>query len=97
MNVLKKQRQDEADARRQVETAHNALRAEKQKQEQKTAEVAKGSSRLATSYKEVHELATKLHEQLKESGADAKKLPKLPEIDKKMLEEIEQLGTNGKK
>jgi colicin import membrane protein len=89
MNALKKQKQDEADARRQVETAHNALRAEKQKQEQKTAEVAKSTGRLATQYKELHELATKLQ--------DAKKLPKVPELDKKLIEEIEQLGTNGKK
>jgi colicin import membrane protein len=97
MNVLKKQKQDEADARRQVEGAHNTLRAEKQKQEQKTAEVQKSSGKLATQHRDLHTLALKLHEQLKAEAKDANGLPKVPELDSKLLEEVEQLAANGKK
>jgi chromosome segregation ATPase len=95
MNQLKKQRQDEADARRQVETAHNSLRADKQKQEQKTAEVQKSSGKLATQFRDLHALASKLHEQLKAEAKDAKGLPKVPELDTKLLDEVEQLAANG--
>ena len=59
--------------------------------------VQKSSTKLATQYRELHELTLKLHEQLKASAEDAKQLPKVPELDTKLLEEVEQTGTNGKK
>jgi colicin import membrane protein len=92
MNVFKKQKQEEADARRQVETALNTLRTEKRQQDQKLA----SSQKLVTQYRDLHALSAKLHEQLKPLVADAKDLPMLPELDTKLLEEIEP-AANAKK
>src|ERR1044071_8983920 len=90
MNVLKKQKQEEADARRQVETALNALRAEKRQQEQQMADVQRNAAKLIGQHRELHELSLKLHEQLKPlvpEGSEAP--PSVPELDTKLLEEIE--------
>lgn len=90
MNLLKKQKQDEADARRQVETALNTLRTEKRKQDQELTESQEKATKLAERYRETHALAAKLHEQLKPHVAE-KELPALPAIDAKLLgDEVEE-------
>lgn len=102
MNVLKKQKQEEADTRRQIEASLNTLRAEKRQQDQKLSDVTASSAKLAGQHRELHELCSKLHEQVKSLAKDAKDLPAVPELDAKLLEEIEQsgkadaAGTNGK-
>jgi chromosome segregation ATPase len=90
MGVLKKQKQQEADARRDVEAALNKLRTEKRQQDQKAADVLRNGARLAGRYRDLHALTLKLHEQLQPLDGDAKSLPAIPELDTSLLEAIEQ-------
>ncbi len=98
MNVLKKQKQEEADVRRQIEASLNTLRIEKRQQDQKVVSAEK----LATQYRELHAVSLKLHEQAKAALPDAKDLPTVPELDTKLLENLGaavadegKAGTNG--
>ena len=90
MSALKKQKQDEADGRREVESALNALRTEKRQQDQKSADVLRNGATLASRYRDLRELSLKLHEQLQSLVEDAKSLPQIPELDTALLEAIEQ-------
>ena len=87
MNTFKKQKQDEADARREVEASFQTLRREKQQQDQKTASVQENSAKLVTQYRDVHALSLKLHDQLK--SLEAKDLPVVPELDDTLIQAIE--------
>jgi colicin import membrane protein len=95
MNVLKKQKQEEADTRRQIEASLNTLRTDKRQQDQKLSDTAASAAKLAEQYRELHGLCVKLHEQAKSLVTDAKDLPAVPELDEKLLEEIEAAGANG--
>ena len=90
MNTLKKQKQEEADARRQVESALNTLRTEKRQQDQRLADVLRNGATLVSRHRDLHALSLKLHEQLKPLVEDAKSLPEIPELDTNLLEAIEQ-------
>jgi chromosome segregation ATPase len=90
MGVLKKQKQQEADARRDVEAALNKLRSEKRQQDQKTADVLRNGATLAGRYRDLHALTLKLHEQLQPLVGDPKSLPAIPELDTNLVEAIEQ-------
>ncbi len=90
MGVLKKQKQQEADARRDVEAALNKLRTEKRQQDQKTADLLRNGATLVGRYRDLHALALKLHEQLQPLVGDATSLPAIPELDANLLEAIEQ-------
>ena len=90
MNALKKQKQEEADARRQVESALNTLRTEKRQQDQRSADVLRSGATLVSRYRDLHALSLKLHEQLQPLVEDAKSLPQIPELDTNLLEAIEQ-------
>jgi colicin import membrane protein len=90
MNTLKKQKQEEADARRQVEAALNALRAEKRQQDQKSADVLRNGATLVSRYRDLRTLSLQLREQLQPLVEDAKSLPEIPELDTELLEAIEQ-------
>jgi colicin import membrane protein len=90
MNVLKKQKQEEADMRRQIEASLNTLRTEKRQQDQKVADGQRNSEKLITLYRDLHAVSAQLHERAKAALPDAKDLPALPELDSKLLEEIEQ-------
>ncbi len=89
MNVLKKQKQEEADARRAVEVALAALRKDKQQQDKTFASLTESSAKLLTQHRELHALTTTIHEQLKPLVTDAAALPALPELDTKLLESVE--------
>lgn len=89
MNTLKKQRQEEAEARRVVEASFQTLRKEKQEQDQKLMRLTENSAKLAGKFRELHEAATKLHEQLTPLVADAKQVPAVPMLDEDLLEAIE--------
>jgi len=84
MNVLKKQKQEEADMRRQIESSLNTLRTEKRQQDQKVASAEK----LATQYRDLHAITVTLHERAKGALPDAKDLPAVPELDTKLLESL---------
>ena len=86
MNVLKKQKQEEADLRREIETSLNTLRNEKKQQDQKAA----AGEKLATQYRELHEISVKLHERAKTVLPDASDLPAVPELDAKLMESLGQ-------
>ncbi len=88
MNQLKKQRQEEADARRDIETSFTTLRKEKTEQDTKLTRMTDSTGRLVTTYKELHESAAKIHAQLQPLVQDAKDLPVLPDLHEKLLEEI---------
>jgi chromosome segregation ATPase len=90
MGVLKKQKQQEADARRDVEAALNKLRTEKRQQDQKTADLLRNGATLAGRYRDLHALTLKLHEQLQPLVGDATSLPAIPELDATLLEAIAQ-------
>lgn len=84
MNVLKKQKQEEADLRREIETSLNTLRTEKKQQDQKAA----AGEKLAAQYRDLHEISVKLHERAKTALPDEKDLPAVPELDAKLLESL---------
>lgn len=86
MNVLKKQKQEEADLRREIESSLNTLRTEKKQQDQKAA----AGEKLAAQYRELHEISLKLHERARTALPDAKDLPIVPELDTKLLESLGQ-------
>ena len=90
MNTLKKQKQEEADARRQVESALNALRTEKRQQDQRLADVLRNGATLVSRYRDLHALSLQLHEQLQSLVKDAKNLAEIPELDTNLLEAIER-------
>jgi hypothetical protein len=90
MNALKKQKQEEADARRQVESALNTLRTEKRQQDQRSADMLRNGATLVSRYRDLHALSLRLHEQLQPLVEDAKTLPEIPELDTDLLEAIEQ-------
>jgi len=96
MKSLKKEKQDEADARRQLEISFGTLRKEKQEQDKELSELHENATKLGTVYSELHGFVTKLHEQLKPLVADASEVPTLPELDSKLLESIEQTKTKPK-
>jgi chromosome segregation ATPase len=89
MNTLKKQKQEEADGRRLIETALNALRTEKRQQDQKLVDLQKNVTALATRYRDLHAASLKLREDAAASAADANSLPAVPDLDAKLLEAIE--------
>jgi colicin import membrane protein len=89
MNTFKKQKQEEADAKREVEASFQTLRKEKQEQDQKYTRLTENSGKLVTKFREVHEVAAKLHEQLKPLAKAAKDIPAVPMIDDDLLEAIE--------
>lgn len=98
MNRLKKEKQEEADARRQVESALNALRTEKRQQDQRSADALRNGATLVSRYRDLHALSLTLHEQLQPLVEDTKSLPGIPELDTDLLEAIEQpVDSNSKR
>jgi len=90
MAALKKQKQEEAEARRQIESALNTLRTEKRQQDQRLADALRDGATLVSRYRDLHALALKVHEQLQPLVEDAKSLPEIPELDTNLLQAIEQ-------
>ena len=84
MNVLKKQKQEEADLRREIESSLNTLRTEKKQVDAKAA----AGEKLATQYRDLHGITVTLHERAKAALPDAKDLPAVPELDAKLLESL---------
>lgn len=88
MNVLKKQKQEEADARRDIETALGVARKEKQQQDKLLAALRDSSGKLLKQHRDLHELSLKLHTELKAVAKDAD-VPAVPDLDTALLESIE--------
>lgn len=91
LKTLKKEKQDEADLRKQIETSFNAVRKEKQDQDKELTELREirdNSLKLVPQHRELHELTSKLHAQLKPLLKDDSELAELPVLDTKLLEAI---------
>jgi chromosome segregation ATPase len=84
MNVLKKQKQEEADLRREIESSLNTLRTEKKQADAK----ASAGEKLAPVYRDLHAIAVTLHERATAALPEAKDLPAVPELDAKLLESL---------
>ncbi|MGD9841657.1 MAG: hypothetical protein AB7Q04_10555 [Steroidobacteraceae bacterium] len=100
LKSLKKEKQDEADTRKKIETSFNALRKEKQDQDKELTElreVRDNSLKLAAQHRELHELSSKLHTQLKPLVKDEQDLPALTDLDTKLLESIAPTDKDEKK
>lgn len=65
LKALRKEKQDEADGRRQAETNMGTLRKEKQQTDEQLTKANDKNAKLVTAYTDTHTLAGKLHEQLK--------------------------------
>ncbi len=78
LKVLKKQKDDESTARKQVELNVTSLRKEKRQLEQRLSEIQENSKKLVTQHRELHE----------QFGTDTNEKP-LPELDEELLETIE--------
>jgi colicin import membrane protein len=89
MNVLKKQKQEEADARRAVEASLATLRKDKQAQDKVLAGLTENAAKLVAKHKELHALATSLHGDLKPLLTGDAKAQDVPELDTKLIESIE--------
>lgn len=89
MNTFKKQKQEEADARRQIETELNKLRNEKRQQDTKLTDLQRNGTTLVGRYKDLHAVAMQMQEQLKPLVQDAKSVPEVAPIDTTLLEAID--------
>jgi colicin import membrane protein len=100
LKQLKKEKQDEADLRKQIEAQFNTVRKEKQDQDKELTELKElkeNALKLATAHRELHDTASKLHTQLKPLVKDDSELPVLPELDFKTLEAISPTDKDEKK
>jgi chromosome segregation ATPase len=96
LKALRKEKQDEADGRRQAEATMGTLRKEKQQADEQLSKANEKNAKLVTAYTDTHQLASKLHEQLKPLLKDEAELPALPELDKSLTEEVKDEPTKGK-
>lgn len=99
LKALKKEKMDEADARKEAAAAAAALRKDKQKLEQQVKDMQAAqdnAAKLAEKYRELHTLCTDLQAQLKPLVEDAKALPVVPMLDVAVLESIEKAGEEEK-
>jgi hypothetical protein len=96
LKALRKEKQDEADGRRQAESKMTSLRKEKQQSDEQLTKANDKNAKLLSAYTDAHQLASKLHEQLKPLLTDEKELPTLPELDKALTEEAKDEHTKGK-
>jgi len=85
LRVLKKQKDDEALARKQAESTIRSLRKENKQLEQTAKESDDKTANLAEQYRELHKLCETLHEQLKPLVDDEKNLPAIPELNEELL------------
>lgn len=89
LRELKKQKQEEADARKVLEASLNSTRHAKRESEQKTKAALANATKLATLYRDLHALAVTMQEKVKAALAKEEKAPVVPELDEKLLEGID--------
>jgi hypothetical protein len=90
LNAHKKEKQEEAAARRLIEGNLGKLRNEKRQQDQKLAELQRNATTVVGRYRELHALALQFRSQLEPLVEDAKSLTAMADLDTKLLESIEQ-------
>jgi hypothetical protein len=90
---LRKEKFDEANARKRAEGEVGSLRKKKQALEKSAAEAKTAleqGAKLVEQYRSLVELCGSLHEQLEPLVGDGESLPALPEVDEELLASIEQ-------
>lgn len=91
LKALKKQKIDEAAARKRSESYARSLRKEKQSLEQRQTETQatlENAAKLVDQYRDLYKLCQSLHDQLKPLVEDPTTLPALPELDEQWLDTI---------
>lgn len=97
LKTLKKQKGDEANARKAVEATVTTLRKEKRELEQKVADgktALESSVKMVEQHRELHKLCEDMKAQLKPLVEDAKDLPAVPALDESTLEAVEKAGAS---
>jgi hypothetical protein len=89
LRELKKQKQEEADARKVLELSLNATRHARRESEQKTRAALADATKLATLYRELHALAVTMEDKAKAALSEGEQAPVVPELDEKLLEGID--------
>lgn len=95
LKTLKKQKDEEAEARQLIANEAANLRKEKRTQEQRVVALkasVEQSGKLVEQYRELHAQCTSMHEQLKASGGE--EVAAVPTLDQQLLEAIEQAAKN---
>ncbi|SEP76633.1 hypothetical protein SAMN05421693_10595 [Ectothiorhodospira magna] len=91
LRQLKKQKHDEATARKQLETQISGLRKDKRELEEQVKtlkETAESGAKLAEQHRELHKVAEQLLAQAGTAGEET--LPTLPPLDTQLLESLEE-------
>ncbi len=94
LKALKKQKTDEANARKIIEASAATLRKEKRELEVSGKEMKTGlesSEKIAEQYRNLHELCLNLHKQLEPLLEDKTELSSVPVLDEHSLEVIENV------
>lgn len=97
LKVLKKEKMDEANARKKAEEEARRQKKDKQKSEQEVKDLQSTIEQCGALVEQVRELKTfseAQYDQLKELVEDAKKLEKTPKLDEELLTSIEKLAGN---
>ena len=92
LKTLKKQKFDEAEARKRSESEVVSLKKEKKQLDARIKEMEEqlnNASKLVELHRELHKVAEDLHSQLEPLAKDASTLPAIPELDEKLLEGLE--------
>jgi colicin import membrane protein len=95
LKVLKKEKMDEANARKKAEEEARRQKKDKQKSEQEVKDLQSTIEQCGALVEQVRELKTfseAQYDQLKELVEDAKKLEKTPKLDEELLTSIEKLA-----
>lgn len=97
LKTLKKQKTDEANARKIIESSAVMLRKEKRELEVSSKEMKTGlesSEKIAEQYRDLHKLCLGLHKQLEPLLDDKTDLSSVPVLDEHALEIVEKLAKN---
>jgi len=92
MKILKKDKMDEANARKRAEEVSRTLRKDKQREEQKVEQskaAIERANELAIKHRELDTFANEQYNQLAEKMEDKKSLQQVPFLNKDLLEAIE--------
>lgn len=100
LKTLKKQKDEEASARKTITGEATALRKEKRTLTQRVSELKEhleGAAKLVEQHRELHTQSQELHDQLKPLLDDSKDLAAIPKQDEKLLENIEKAAKSEEK
>ena len=92
LKTLKKQKFDEAEARKRCENEIASLKKEKKQLEKRIGEMEEklnNAGQLVEQQRELHKISEELRDQLKSHVENAEDLPVIPQLNEKFLEDLE--------